>query len=104
MAKYYKRDVLLAHFFSRSFDRLKLFDHFASLACDIIEVTNEKHDYLFEENLEDTEEISVYNIVKSVNPALFAKLIYNTVNDELRNWLNRDTIGAIALGIEEENE
>ena len=83
---------------------MKLFDHFASLACDIIEITNEKHDYLFEENLEDTEEISVYNIAKSVNPALFAKLIHNTVNDELRNWLKRDIIGAIALGIEEENE
>ena len=83
---------------------MKLFDHFASLAGDIIEITNEKHDYLFEEYLKGTEEISVYNIIKSVNPALFVKLIHNTVNDELRNWLNRDIIGAIALGIEEENK
>ena len=35
---------------------------------------------------------------------MFAKLIHNTVNDELGNWLNRDIIGAIAFGIEEENE
>ena len=35
---------------------------------------------------------------------MFAKLIDNTVNDELENWLNRDIIGAIACGIEEENE
>ena len=87
---------------------MKLFDHFASLAGDIIEITYEKHDCLFdclfEENLDDTEEISVYNIIKSVNPASFVKLIHNTVNDELRNWLNRDIIGVIALGIEEENK
>ena len=92
-----------ANFF-HSFYRLKVFNHLASLVCDIIEITNEKNDGLFEENPDSTEEVWVYNIVNSEKPALFAKLIHNTVNDELGNWLNRDIIGAIAFGIEEENE
>ena len=92
-----------ANFF-HSFYRLKVFNHLASLACDIIEITNEKNDGLFEENPDGTEEVWVYNIVNSEKPALFAKLIHNTVNDELGNLLKRDIIGAIAFGIEEENE
>ena len=64
---------------------LNVFNHAASLACDVIEITNEKNDGLFEKNPRDTKEIWVYNIDKRENPALFAKLIHNTVNDELRN-------------------
>ena len=88
----------------RLFYGLKIFNHLPSLACDSVEITNEKHDGPVEENLEDTEDISDYDISKWVNPALFAKLVDNTVSHELENWLKRDIIWAIAFGIGEENQ
>ena len=87
-----------------SFYGLKIFNHLASLACDIVEITNDKHDGPVEENLEDTEDISEYDISKRVNPALFAELIDNTVSHEFENWLKRDIIWAIAFGIGEEDQ
>ena len=83
---------------------MKIFNHLTSLACDIVEITKEKHEGPVEETLENTEDISDYNIGKWVNPAFFAKLIDNTVNHQLENWLQRDIIWAIAFGIGEENQ
>ena len=83
---------------------MKIFNNLAILACDIVEITNEKHDGTIEENLQDTEDISDYDIGKWVNAAFFAKLIDNTVNHELENWLKRDIIWAIAFGVGEENQ
>ena len=96
-AKFYKHNILFCSFYG-----LKIFNHLASLARDIVEITKEKHDGL--ETLENTEDISDYNIGKRVNPALFAKLIDNTVNHQLENWLKRDIIWAIPFGIGEQNQ
>ena len=83
---------------------MKIFNHLASLACDIVEITKEKHDGPVEENLESTEDISDYDTGKRLNPALFPKFIDNTVNREPENWLKRDIIWAIAFSIGEENQ
>ena len=83
---------------------MKIFNHLASLACDIVEITKEKHDGPVEENLESTEDISDYDTGKRLNPALFPKFIDHTVNREPENWLQRDIIWAIAFSIGEENQ
>ena len=83
---------------------MKIFNHLASLACDIVEITKEKHDGPVEENLESTEDISDYDTGKRLNPVLFPKFIDNTVNHEPENWLKRDIIWAIAFNIGEENQ
>ena len=75
-----------------SFYALNGFNHLASLAGDLVEITNEKDDGPVEEILEDTEEISDYNIGERTNRALFLKLIDNIVKDELENSLKRDII------------
>ena len=83
---------------------LKVFNHLAGLVGDIVEITDEKHDGPVEEDPEDPEEISDYNIDKMSNPPLIAEFIDNTVNDELEYCLKRGIIWAIAVGIGEENE
>ena len=75
-----------------SFYALNWFNHLASLEGDIVEITN---DGPVEEILEDTEDISDYNIDKKTNRALFTKIIDNIVNDELESSLKRDIIWAI---------
>ena len=80
------------------------FNHLASLAGDLVEITSEKDDGPVEEILKETEEISDYNIGERTNRALFLKFIDNIVKDDLENSLKRDIISAIAFGIEEENE
>ena len=56
-ARFHERNVLEAQIFFRLFYMLNVFNHVASLACDVIEITNEKNDGLFEKNPRDTKEI-----------------------------------------------
>ena len=80
---------------------MKVFNHLAGPAGDIVEITDKKHDDPVENDFEDAED---YNISKRGNLPLFTEFIDNTANDELDYCLKRDIIWAIAVGTEEENE
>ena len=83
---------------------LKVFNHLGGLVRDIVGITDEKHEGLVKDNLRDSQEIPNHNIDKRANSLLFAEFIKNTVNNELEYCLKRDIFGAIAVGIEGEDE
>ena len=67
----------VARHFLCTFFTLKIFNHLAGIADDIVEITDEKHDDHVEDHFEYAEEIPDYNIGKRANPPLFAEFTDN---------------------------
>ena len=96
------RRFMNATFFS-AFSALILFNHLTDRVCNIVEITDERHDGRLGDNLKDVEVMPDY-IRKKDKSTFVNKFLGNTGNDELEYCLKTDVICTIAVGIEEDNE